>query len=422
MTDLKKTLLRRIDADRDKLTDFLSHFIRAKSPNPPGDTRAAAAHISQFLDEKGLSYRVIAPREEMPNIVGSFECGSQGRHLVLNGHIDVFPVGDGKDWTHDPWAGTVVDGRIYGRGATDMKCGTTASIFTFAYLHSIRDQLKGRLTLTCVSDEERLGPWGARYLMEHHPEIHGDCCLSGEPSSPYTIRFGEKGKIERAFTVRTPGSHGAYTHMSPSATKIAARLIADLEALTEIPVSRPGNVDEVLRRNAEVIDKAMGKGAAEVVQKVTVNIGKIRGGLRTNMIPGECVFEADIRLPVGLDKEPVMAEVEKIVANYPEVTVQELDEVPEYTPPCWCDPHGEMVRCIQANVKALKGFEPQPIVSLGGTDTRLWRYRNVPAYVYGPFPRNIGAADEYVEVEEILHITKTHVLSAYDYLTQTPVK
>jgi len=413
MADQKETLLRWIDEDRDNLIDFLSRFIQAKSPNPPGDTREAASFINRFLDEKGLPYRVIAPQEEMPNIVGSFDCSAPGRHLVLNGHIDVFPVGDGEGWTHDPWSGAIVDGRIYGRGANDMKCGTTASIFTFAYLHRIREQLKGRLTLTCVSDEETFGPWGARFLMEHHPEVHGDCCLNGEPSSPYTIRFGEKGPLWLAFTVQTPGSHGAYTHVSPSATKIAAKLISDLEALTEIHVPAPENVEAALRRNAELIDKAQGQGAAEIVRKVTVNIGVIQGGLKVNMVPGTCVIEVDIRVPIGLDKEPVMAEVKKIVSRYPEVSCEEIN----YSPPSWCDPDGDMVDYIQENVKALKGYEPRPIASLGGTDARLWRYQNVPAYVHGPFPRNMGAADENVEVEEFLQIVKTHVLSAYDYLS-----
>jgi succinyl-diaminopimelate desuccinylase len=333
---------------------------------------------------------------------------------VLNGHIDVFPVGDREDWTHDPWSGTVIDDRIYGRGAVDPKCGTTAMIFTFAYLHRIREQLKGKLTLTCVSDEETFGPWGARYLVEHHPEVHGDCCLSGESSSPYAVRFAEKGLIWLAFTVHTPGSHGAYTHVSPSATKIAARLISDLEALTNIHVPTPGDVETALRRSTDVIDQTQGKGAAEIAQKVTVNIGTIRGGLKVNMVPGECVVEADIRLPVGLDKGRVMAKIERIAARYPEVRYQEIN----HTAPNWCDPNGEMVGYIQANVMALKGFEPKPIINLGGTDTRLWRYRNVPAYVYGPFPGNMAAADENVEIEEFLHIVRTHVLSAYDYLTQ----
>jgi succinyl-diaminopimelate desuccinylase len=408
----KETLLRWIDEDRDKLVDFLSRFIQAKSPNPPGDTRAAAAHITHFLDENDLPYRIIAPNEEMPNIVGSFEGGGPGRHLVLNGHMDVFPVGDVKGWTYDPWSGKVAEGRIYGRGAADMKCGTTASMFTFSYLDRMRERLNGRLTLTCVSDEETFGPWGARYLVEHHPEVHGDCCLNGEPSSPYAIRFGEKGFLWLAFMVRTHGSHGAYTHVSPSATKITAQLISDLEALTELEVVAPENVTSALSRSAEVVDKAQGKGAAEIVGRVTVNIGTIRGGLKVNMVPGECLIEVDIRLPVGIEKERLMVEVTKTLARYPEVSCEEIN----YNPPSWCEPYGLMAEIIRDNAKVLNGIEAAPIVSLGGTDARLWRYRNVPAYVYGPFPRNMGAADEYVEVEEFLHIVKTHVLSSYDYL------
>jgi len=80
-------------------------------------------------------------------------------------HIDVFPVGDGAGWTHDPWGAELVDGRIYGRGACDMKCGTTAAIFTFLYLRELRDELQGRLTLSAVSDEETFGPFGARIFQ-----------------------------------------------------------------------------------------------------------------------------------------------------------------------------------------------------------------------------------------------------------------
>ena len=169
----------------------------------------------------------------------------------------------------------------------------------------------------------------------------------------------------------------------------------------------------MVRRYAEVIDQTAGKGAAEILQKVTVNIGTIRGGLMPNMIPGDCVLEADIRLPVGLDKESLMAEVQKIVSRYPEVTVKEL----MYIPANWCEPDGKMAKIIRANVKELKGFEPVATTYLALTDTRLWRDRNIPAYVYGPFRHNMAAADEHVEVEEFLHIVKTHVLSAYDYLT-----
>ena len=415
MSDDRPALLEQVDADRDRLIDFLSRFIQAKSPNPPGDTREATAHITALLDEEGLPYRRITAHPEMPNVVGSFEGGAgPGRHLVLNGHIDCFPVNENEEWTQPPWSGAIADGKVWGRGAADMKCGTTASIFTYAYLHRIRDKLKGRLTLTCVSDEETFGPYGARYLMEHHPEVHGDTCLNGEPGSPYTVRFGEKGPYWIRFTIRARGAHGAYTHASESATKIAARLIDDLEVVGNIEPGTPSNIAAVLDHSRAAIDKAQGEGAADILQKVTLNVGVIGGGLKVNMVPSECVIEADIRLPVGVTKDQVTAEVERVLERYPQVTMEEIN----FNPPSWCDPEAEMMGIVRANVKALKGFEPEPIISLGGTDARLWRYRDIPAFVYGPFPRGMGSIDEHVEIEEFLHIVRTHVLSAYDYLTR----
>jgi succinyl-diaminopimelate desuccinylase len=106
MESRKAELLQRVESDRDVLIDFLRRFIRCPSPNPPGDTRAAAAHIRDLLDRRGIEYRVIAPQETMPNIVATFAAGKPGRHLALNGHIDVFPVGDGEGWTRDPWGGS----------------------------------------------------------------------------------------------------------------------------------------------------------------------------------------------------------------------------------------------------------------------------------------------------------------------------
>ena len=196
MNSGRQQLLDWIDRDRDDLVGFLQAFVQHRSPNPPGDTRDTAEFITSFLERRGLPYRIISPHPEMPNIVGSFDCAHPGRHLVLNGHIDVFPVADdGAGWSRDPWGGEIVDGKIYGRGVADMKAGTTASIFTYAYLHSVKAGLKGKLTLTAVSDEETFGPYGARYLMEHHPEVHGDALLNGEPSSPFSVRFGEKGPL-----------------------------------------------------------------------------------------------------------------------------------------------------------------------------------------------------------------------------------
>lgn len=411
----RKQLLDWIDQDRDALVDFLRGFVRQKGPNPPGDTRSTAAFITGHLKSRGLAYRIIDPHPEMPNIVASFDGAKPGKHLVLNGHIDVFPVADdGLGWTRDPWGGELIDGRVYGRGVADMKCGTTASIFTYIYLSRLKDRLNGRLTLTAVSDEETFGPYGARYLMEHHPEVHGDALLNGEPSGPLSVRFGEKGPLWLEFTVLTPGAHGAYTHATKSATKTAMALASALEKVCEIEPELSDNIYRAIDAGRDTMDKAMGKGAGGIVDKVTLNIGTVKGGVKVNMVPSSATFEADIRLPLGVTRERVLAEVEKILKDFPEATMKETN----CNLPSWVDPDCDIIQIVQKTVEDLRGFRPTPIVSLGGTDARLWRYRNIPSCVYGPYPYGMGSYDEYVDVEDFLHIVRTHVLAAHAYLTR----
>ena len=337
--DSRHKLLSWIESDHDRLIGFLQKFTRIDTSNPPGDTRDATAFLCRFLDEQGLPYRIVAPQEMMPNIVSSFDCGGSGRHLILNGHIDVFPAGDLSFWTRDPWCGDIIDGRVFGRGTVDMKCGTTASLFTYAYLHRLREELKGKLTLTIVSDEETGGRWGAGYLLENcADEVMGDCVLNGE-----------------TFRVRAPGGHGAYPHLSASATKIAARLIVDLDRLETLLPHAPDKVSHVLNQPEvrAAIEQGLGKGAADVAQKVTVNIGTVHGGVKVNMLPGECVIEADVRVPIGLDKDDVLAEVAAILKGYPEVSLEPLPA--KTVKATWCDPEHEMVEVIQDIVEESLG-------------------------------------------------------------------
>ncbi|MBY8977059.1 M20/M25/M40 family metallo-hydrolase [Rhodobacteraceae bacterium NNCM2] len=411
----REWLLETIEAEKERMIDFFQGFVQQASPNPPGDTTDAVRYITDFLEGEGAPHRLVAPQPVMANVVGTIEGPTPGRHLVLNGHIDVFPVGEvpaDEGWTTDPWGGEIKDGTLYGRGASDMKAGTSASIWTYVILNRIRDKLKGKLTLTCVSDEETFGPWGARWLMENEPEVRGDCCLNGEPSSTYSVRYGEKGPLWLTFTVKTPGAHGAYTHASPSATRLAMDLIKDLETLEELDIPAPDNLMRAQMTSREASDRAMGPGAADVLPKVTLNIGTINGGLKNNMIPHTCTFEADIRLPVGSSREQVLAEVEKILARHPNATMVE----DMCNPPSWCDPYGEMMEIIQNTVESLGRSRPTPIVSIGGTDARLWRYEGIPAYVYGPSPTGMGSFDERVPIDDFLHIVRTHVLASYEYL------
>ena len=419
MTAARRGLLERIEADRDRLVGFLQAFTRIDTANPPGDTRAGAAFIGDFLERAGLPYRRIAPQETMPNLLAATAFARPGRHLVLNGHIDVFPAGDRARWTHDPLSGAIVDGRLHGLGTVDMKCGTTASIFTYVYLSGRADELRGRLTLTLVSDEETGGRWGSGYLVEHHrDEVLGDCVLNGEPSSPHTIRFGEKAMFWLKLSIRTPGGHSAYPHVSKSANRIAAALIRDLESLEALVPATPEKVARALggpdvRAGAE---RGLGAGAAEFLEKVTLNVGVMHGGVKVNMLPAACELEVDVRLPVGVDRDDVRREIERIVARYPEAAWEE--GASQRANATWSDPEHAMVGHLQENVQAFRGFRPPAIISLGGTDCRFWRAAGTPAYVYGPSPAGMGAPNESVDIEEFLHVVRTHTLSAFDYLSR----
>jgi succinyl-diaminopimelate desuccinylase len=244
--------------------------------------------------------------------------------------------------------------------------------------------------------------------------VHGDALLNGEPSGPLSVRFGEKGPLWLEFTVWTPGAHGAYTHATGSATKIAMALASRLEEVTAIKPELSDNISRAVDAGRPTMDRAMGEGAGSIVDKVTLNIGTFKGGVKVNLVPSSAVFEADIRLPLGVTRERVLAEVGRILKDFPEARMRETN----CNLPSWVDPGCDIIEIVQDTVEELRDFRPAPIVSLGGTDARLWRYRNIPTCVYGPFPYGMGSHDEHVDVEEYLHIVRTHVLASYDYMTR----
>ncbi|KCV57104.1 M20 family metallopeptidase [Bordetella bronchiseptica] len=412
----KQAMLDAIEAEREVLIGFLQEFVRAASPNPPGDTRAAAAVIQGFLSARGVPNELLGPQESMPNVVSECEGGRAGPRLVYNGHMDVFPVGDGHGWTRDPWSGDIEEGRLHGRGTCDMKTGTAASVIAYAYLYARRAQLAGSVALTAVSDEETGGRWGTRWLLENDTRWRGDCVLNGEPSSLDTIRFSEKGTLRLKFEVLAAGAHGAYVHRSESPTRIAAALIGRLAEVEAIEPSLPAALKAHLQREdvRHALDVAMGEGAADVVTRTTLNVGVLNGGLKINMIPDRCVFEVDIRLPVGTEPDVVLARLEGILAEFPQASM----EVQQWhsTPPNVCAHDHPMVDFIADNAQAIVGRRPVAVPSIGSTDCRYWRRSGVPAYVYGPAPGRMAMSNESVDLDEFIAVAKVHAAAGWDYL------
>jgi len=137
--------------------------------------------------------------------------------------------------------------------------------------------------------------------------------------------------------------------------------------------------------------------------------------VKINMLPAECLLDVDFRLPVGFPRARLLEAAQAIVARYPAVSCEELlAGGPEAN---FSDPTHEMVGHLVRNAAGRLGYEPKPIVSLGGTDTRFWRVAGVPAFVYGCSPAGMGGIDESVSIAEFHHVLSVHALSAWDYLT-----
>jgi succinyl-diaminopimelate desuccinylase len=416
MTDLaaeRRSLLAHLRATEAEQIALLRALLQAPSANPPGDTRPAAAVLERFLAERGLAPSIHAARPELPNIVAAFAGGRPGGHLVFNGHMDVFPPNDAHGWSGD-----LRDGRLYGRGAADMKAGTAASTIAFAALARIAPALAGRVTLTAVSDEETGGRWGTRHLFETLGDaVKGEVCLNGEPSGINNIRFMEKGTLRLTVTVRTKGAHGGYPHLSPSAIKLACAIVATFEGLHGFEPPLPEAVARKLADPAVIAahDAGLGMGASAIVRQVVFNAGVITGGSKVNVLPDRCELHCEFRYPCGLDRAAMEGNVRRILARFPEASLA-VHEDHSY-PPSLADPADPMVDILADVVERDLGKpRPVPCCSLGGSDSRYWRWAGVPAFLYGPSPVTMGQADEHVTVEEFLHVAKAHALAAFDWL------
>ncbi|KAK5129220.1 hypothetical protein LTR08_003744 [Meristemomyces frigidus] len=237
------------------------------------------------------------------------------------------------------------------------------------------------------------------------------------PGGLDSIRLGDKGTLRMTFTVETQGGHGAFLHRGEGAIRVATRLIdrlVDLEAMRGEGMET--DMQKYLQRSdvRDVTDDNMSAGAADSMLKPTVNIGTITAGAKVNMRPSSCVFEVDIRLPIGLKTETVLAKINHLISGIPEASYSVQRAATN--PAAASSIHHELVALLQKNAKAVTGSIPLPICSLGGTDCKHFRYQGIPAYTYGPSPKTMGERDEKVGVQEYLHTVKVHTLVAWDYL------
>ncbi|KAJ5761626.1 hypothetical protein N7533_003665 [Penicillium manginii] len=417
----KLELINALESDQESQTQLLQSFIRAASPNPPGNTQAAAKVLTEYLISKNIPYEIIEPKPGCPNIASEFSGGNgPGPRVVLNGHIDVFPVDENAPgWIRDPWSGDLVDGRVHGRGVVDMKSGTACLVIAYAYLYARRKSLSGSVALCAVSDEETGGRWGTQYLIrEDKSRWGGDVMLSTEPTGQ-TIRFSEKGTLRLSGTVTTKAAHGAYLNLSQGAIRTAAEflsaVIGDVESIEPNP---PPEIAKYLTdpKVLAVVDEAMGPNTSSIIARPTVNIGTIKGGVKVNMIPDHCSFELDIRLPVGLVASEVMTVLESAALKYPDAKMEFKKQEAASNPASFSPIDHPIIAIIKENAENAGALHAVAIPSMGATDCKHYRYADIPAYVYGCSPLSMASVNESASLDEFFHVTKVHASTVWDYL------
>jgi succinyl-diaminopimelate desuccinylase len=174
------------------------------------------------------------------------------------------------------------------------------------------------------------------------------------------------------YTLTTEGANGAYTHLSMGSIVMASALITSLkDRVDSIPVELPYQLKRYITTPAvrQVTDEIMGQGAAANMLTAPVNIGMIYGGVKANLIPATCVFEADIRLPIGLTRETVLAHIDDLLIVFPQAqySIQEAAS----NPASYSNFNHPFARCIVDGAEGVTGRMPLPLIGLGGTECKL---------------------------------------------------
>jgi succinyl-diaminopimelate desuccinylase len=403
-----------VEAHRSFLVETTQKLVAAASPNPPGNVTEAAEvarGLLQTIDGARVARYETAPG--IVNLVAVISGARLGRRLVFNGHLDTFPIGEGE-WTVPPLHGTLRDGRLYGRGVSDMKGGIAAALTAFRILASVRERWCGELVLTLAGDEENMGSLGSRWLLENVPEAKGDAMLCGDVGSPMVVRFGEKGLCWVEIEAEGKPAHGAHVHKGCNAIDRLRRALDGLKRIEALPVAAPAAVTSAIMAAKPVSEELSGEGEAETLQRVTVNIGTIEGGMSPNLVPARAHAAADIRLPVGVGLDSVEATLHDELDSCEGVSWRILREYP----PSFTPPDHEIVRCTVAAATKVFGNPPVTNMRVGASDARLYRMFGVPSVILGCTPFNMGAPDEYILVEELVAVAKVHALTAFDFLRE----
>jgi acetylornithine deacetylase len=396
VTAQEREVLDRISLD--DITDLTQRLVRARGENPPGGEASTVGVLAEACDEYGLACSLTEVEPDRENLVATL-AGGPGPGLLLLGHTDVVPIGDG--WTVDPVGGVVRDGRLFGRGSTDMKGGLAAAIVAMAALRTADVQLSGRVELAAVVDEEETGK-GVRHYLAAQDRSNFIGCIVAEPTDLQTI-VAARGDAYFAFAFHGRAAHSGRPSEGVNAIYGATALVAELETWHQ----------ELMASSHPLAGPA------------TWSVGQIRGGTGTSIVPAECLVVADRRLLPDEAPEELLESVNARVASLHleereiAVDVQMTMEMPGFETPA---DH----RLVVATDHALTAAGG-PGLPLGGWTAAcdggfIARDTGLPVVVLGPgsVADQAHRADESVALEELLVAARTYALVAMRLLRDGP--
>lgn len=388
--DMQKIISNWVDAHAQEMLDLLSGLVAAKTENPPGNEVAAVGVLKTFFDDRGIPWVTHEAEPDRTNLIATI--GSGGQSLLMAGHVDVVPAGDG--WTRPPFEATYEDGKVYGRGVSDNKGPTAAVALAGACVKECFD-LDGRLLVAGVADEERGSALGLEYLLKEGL-IHVDAAvipdIAGEMQQ---IDVAEKGLVFVEIT-----SHGKQAHGSTPEKGVNAiwNLIAALNKVRE---------------------RGVPTGTHDLLTPTTHNLGQIKGGAAPNIVPGSASAILDVRFLPDQTVDDIMAHLQAILDE----TAREIPEARfdlkqvSTLPPAEVPRDNKLVALIREAVRDVVGREVK-LIGIGGTTVaKLLMLRGVPAVGFGVGSHDVAhMADEHIDVDELVRFAKVMALIAVRFL------
>jgi acetylornithine deacetylase len=418
MDNVETLVLRGVEQNWKREVGFLRNLVRQRSTlgNEADAQRVVAAELREMgldVDWWQVNHAAIATLpgyspvewsyEGRPNVAATWRSPSNdGRSLILNGHIDVVPATPEHHWTYDPWDGQVADGRMYGRGAADMKAGIAAMVYAVRALREADIRLKGNVTLETVIEEECTGNGTLATLARGYT---ADAAIIPEPFGQVGLE-AQLGVMWARVTVRGAAAHVERADEAVNAITKAYWLIQaieELEAEVNALEDRPPHY-----RN--------------IPHPLNYNVGTIKAGDWPSSVPSECTFEVRIAAYPGADLDEVQTQFRTRLAESSERDAWLLENPPQVDfyairgEGCVVDRNEELFLSLEGAHKKITRKHLDFIAFTGLSDIRFFNlYHDTPATCYGPAAGNLHAPDEWVNLTSLEATTKVLALTIMDW-------